>query len=59
MPTHVEKRGGKRRYKIIENSTGRVVGSALTASQAKVSSSIRNRASKRKHGARSRRGTSH
>lgn len=47
MPDKVVKRGGKRPYKIVEKSTGRVVGSST--SKAKAESSRRARAGAR-HG---------
>ena len=37
MPWHVEKRGGKRPYKIIRTSTGEVVGSSTSEANAKAS----------------------
>jgi len=41
MPDHVEKRGGSRPYKIVENKTGKVVGSSVTRKNAHIAISHR------------------
>jgi len=38
MPTHVEKRSGRKPYKIVEDNTGKVVGSSTTRKNAEISS---------------------
>lgn len=43
MPVHVEKRSGKRPYKIVEPS-GKVVGSSTTRKDAEISAQKRNAA---------------
>lgn len=43
MPTHVEKRIGKRPYKIVEPS-GKIVGSSTSKEKAESSSRVRNAA---------------
>lgn len=48
MPVKVEKRGGKRPYKIVEKSTGRVVGSSVNRRNAEISASKRNKATRKK-----------
>lgn len=48
MPVHVEKRKGKRPYKIVENSTGHVKGSSTTKKDAEISASRRNQAWRKK-----------
>ena len=42
MPVKVEKRKGKRPWKIVEKNTGKVVGSALTKGNAQKSANARN-----------------
>jgi hypothetical protein len=44
MPVHVEKRPGKKPYKVVENSTGHVVGSSTTKANAQHSANARNAA---------------
>jgi len=44
MPVHVEKRSGKRPYKIIEDSTGKVKGSSTTRQDAEIAARIINEA---------------
>jgi hypothetical protein len=46
---HVEKREGKRRYKIVETTTGRVVGSSTNVRDAHISAWKRNQAYERKN----------
>jgi hypothetical protein len=43
MPVHVEKRGGKKPFKIVEKS-GKVVGSSSTKAKAQGSANARNAA---------------
>jgi hypothetical protein len=47
MPTKVVKGGGKKPYKIVDTK-GKTVGSSRSKKKAKISSSIRNRALKKK-----------
>jgi len=44
MPVKVEKRTGKRPYKIVEKATGKVVGSSTTRANAQRSANARNAA---------------
>ena len=48
MPVHVEKRSGDRPYKIVEDSSGRVVGSSTSRRDAEIAAWKRNLASKEK-----------
>ena len=50
MPVHVEFRGGKRPYKLVEPG-GKIVGSSETRKDAEIAASIRNREHRKKqHG---------
>ena len=42
MPVKVEHRGGKKPFKIVEKSTGKVVGSSTTKTKAQSSANARN-----------------
>ena len=44
MPVVVRKRKGKKKYKIVEKSTGRMVGSSTTRAKAQASARVRNAA---------------
>ena len=44
MPVTVQKRGGKKPYKIVEKATGKVVGSSETKHKAEASARARNAA---------------
>ncbi len=48
MPVRVEFRGGKRPFKIVEISTGKVVGSSVTKKDAESSARARNTATEGK-----------
>ena len=48
MPVHVAFRGGARPWKIIEDSTGKVVGSSTNRKDAEISAWKRNEAHKEK-----------
>lgn len=48
MPVKVENRGGKRPWKIVESSTGKVVGSSLTKAKAEAAARARNAATEGK-----------
>jgi hypothetical protein len=48
MPVRVEKRQGRKPYKIVEISTGKVVGESWTKRDAEISARIRNEADKKK-----------
>jgi hypothetical protein len=44
MPVHVERREGKKPYKVVENNIGHVVGSSTTKANAQHSANARNAA---------------
>jgi hypothetical protein len=48
MPVHVEKRKGKRPYKIVETATGTVRGSSTNRKDAEISTWKRNSAKKKR-----------
>lgn len=48
MPVTVRKGTGKRPWKIVERSSGRVVGSSTTKKRAEISAGYRNAAHRRK-----------